>query len=100
MTTAYERVCDSYQAVDDFRSKLLGLLPIATGTGVFLLLSGKSDLFDSHNAETLSGQLAAFGLLFKLGLFAYELYGIKKCYCLIETGRRLELKFGYCRSVQ
>src|ERR671914_294363 len=26
----YERVCESYHAVDDFRMKLLGLLPVAT----------------------------------------------------------------------
>ena len=58
MTTAYERVCDSYQAFDDFRTKLLGLLPTATGTGVFMLLSGKSDLLDLHNAEAFSAQLA------------------------------------------
>jgi len=37
---AYAQVCTSYHAVDDIRMKLLGLLPIATGTGVFLLLSG------------------------------------------------------------
>jgi hypothetical protein len=31
MTTAYERACDSYQAFDDFRTKLLGLLPLLRG---------------------------------------------------------------------
>jgi len=94
MTTAYERVCDSYQAFDDFRTKLLGLLPTATGTGVFLLLSGESDLLDSHKCGGPLGAIGAVGFLFTLGLFAYELYGIKKCYCLIETGKRLELEFG------
>jgi YVTN family beta-propeller protein len=94
MTTAYERVCDSYQAFDDFRTKLLGLLPTATGTGVFMLLSGESDLLDSHKCGGPLGAIGAVGFLFTLGLFAYELYGIKKCYCLIETGKRLELEFG------
>ena len=35
----YDRVCESYLAIDDFRMKLLGLLPVATGTGMFLLLT-------------------------------------------------------------
>jgi YVTN family beta-propeller protein len=100
MTTAYERVCDSCQAFDDFRTKLLGLLPTATGTGVFLLLSGESDLLDSHKCGGPLGAIGAVGFLFTLGLFAYELYGIKKCYCLIETGKRLGIRIRYCRSVQ
>ncbi|MCA1576672.1 MAG: hypothetical protein LC794_04825 [Acidobacteria bacterium] len=27
---AYEEVCNSYHAIDDFRTKLLGILPIAS----------------------------------------------------------------------
>ena len=34
----YHEVCSSHQAITDFRGKLLGLLPIATGAGIFLLL--------------------------------------------------------------
>jgi hypothetical protein len=85
---AYQRVCESYHAVDDFRMKLLGLLPVATGTGVFLLLSGKSELVAGATSkeavpETVRNALSAigvFGFLFTLGLFAYELFGIKKCH--------------------
>jgi hypothetical protein len=39
LKTAYEEICTSYHAIDDIRMKLLGLLPIATGAGVFLLLN-------------------------------------------------------------
>jgi hypothetical protein len=88
----YERVCESYHAIDDFRMKLLGLLPIATGSGVFLLLSTKADAIGTSDSE-LRPSLAAigvFGLIFTLGLYAYELFGIKKCHYLIETGRNLE----------
>ena len=88
----YERVCESYHAVDDFRTKLLGLLPIATGSAVFLLLSTKADSIGISGSQ-LSPSLAAigmFGLVFTVGLFAYELFGIKKCHYIIETGRRLE----------
>jgi hypothetical protein len=86
---AYTQVCTSYHAIDDFRMKLLGLLPIATGTGVFLLLNG--------NDEPASGRMQDFlfaigllGFAFTLGLYSFELYGIKRCHYLIRTGQRLE----------
>jgi hypothetical protein len=90
---AYTQVCTSYHAVDDFRTKLLGLLPIATGTGVFLLLS--SNDASGEASGDVRDFLFAIGLLgaaFTLGLFAFELYGIKRCHYLIRTGRRLEMK--------
>jgi hypothetical protein len=92
----YERVCESYHAVDDFRMKLLGLLPIATGTGVFLLLNGNAELLGEDEGRVSDALLAigVFGFLFTVGLFAYELFGIKKCHYLIKAGRRLELDLG------
>jgi hypothetical protein len=38
------------------------------------------------------GAIGAFGLLFTLGLFSYELFGIKKCHYLIESGKQLEFQ--------
>ncbi len=29
----YQQLCDSYRAINDFRTKLLGFLPLATGGG-------------------------------------------------------------------
>jgi hypothetical protein len=78
----YQRVCESYHAVDDFRMKLLGLLPVATGAGVFLLLSGKAELINNNVASAM-GAIGVFGFLFTLGLFCYELFGIKKCHYII-----------------
>jgi len=99
LQTAYAHVCESYQAVDDFRMKLLGLLPVATGTGVFLLLNSNADLLGVNPSDTqedtLEWSLAAigvFGTAFTLGLFAYELFGIKKCHYLIRAGQRLEVR--------
>lgn len=88
----YDRVCESYHAVDDFRMKLLGLLPVATGTGVFLLLNGKAELLGQGGGQVSDALLAigAFGFAFTLGLFMYELFGIKKCHYLIVAGKRLE----------
>lgn len=92
----YGRVCESYHAVDDFRMKLLGLLPVATGTGVFLLLSGKADLIDNSDGglSQALGAIGIFGFLFTFGLYTYELFGIKRCHYLIETGKRLEASLG------
>jgi hypothetical protein len=95
---AYERVCESYHAIDDFRMKLLGLLPVATGTGVFLLLNSNTDLLGpggqgsrQHTLEVFVTAAGLIGLMFTLGLFAYELFGIKRCHYLIEAGTSLEI---------
>src|SRR5947208_3252821 len=68
---AYGRVCESYQAIDDFRMKLLGLLPVATGTGVFLLLNDNVPVLGTKASqgqpESLASILAvigAFGTVF------------------------------------
>jgi hypothetical protein len=92
----YARVCESYHAVDDFRMKLLGLLPVATGTGVFLLLNGNAELLGEDDGQVSNALLAigVIGFLFTLGLFAYELFGIKKCHYLLRAGRRLEADMG------
>jgi hypothetical protein len=87
----YDQLCQSYRAIDDFRAKLLGFLPLATGTGIWVLL----DKVQSVGALDVAakGVLAAvgvFGALITLGLFSYELYGIKKCGALIKTGDRIE----------
>jgi hypothetical protein len=89
--TIYQELCNSYRAIDDFRAKLLGFLPLATGTGIFLLLDNAKVL---DNANFKGGQVlvaaGTFGFAVTLGLFFYELYGIKKCHALIDAGRKLE----------
>jgi hypothetical protein len=97
--TAYEETCTSYHAIDDFRLRLLGLLPVATGTGVFLLLNSNTDLLSSNSGadqqqtlETFLIAIGSIGFTFTLGLFAYEVFGIKRCHALIETGERLEIQ--------
>lgn len=84
----YPQVCDSYRAIDDTRMKLLGLLPLATG-GLFVLT-------DKTSADTtFLGAIGAFGFVITLGLFAYELHGIKKCGNLIRTGQGIENSLGF-----
>jgi len=82
----YSELCNSYRAIDDFRTKLLAALPLATG-GLFLLLTDKAKIED---VQPLFAPIGVFGLITTLGLYFYELYGIKKCTHLIWAGRRLE----------
>ena len=92
----YERVCESYHAIDDFRLKLLGSLPLATGAGVLILVRGEIKLGDetATSAKEFLAAIGLFGLVITLGLFAYELHGIKKCHYLIRAGEYLEEEMG------
>ena len=66
---AYQEVCKSYQAIVDFRVKLLGFLPLATGLGAYGVL-GKDEI------PAWSWVAGIFGFLITLGLFLYELRGL------------------------
>src|SRR5437879_3219394 len=83
--TVYQELCTSYRAIDDFRAKLLGFMPLATGTGIFLLK-------DAPKEYLLP--IGVFGFFVTLGLLAYEVYGINKCDALIRAGKRIECKLG------
>jgi hypothetical protein len=71
--------------------KLLGVLPIVSGAGVFLLANGS--LADATKRDEVLPPLVPigiFGVVVTLGLLCFELYGIKKCHYLIKTGIQLE----------
>jgi len=48
LKTAYQQVCEGYRAIDDMRTKLLGLLPLATGAGVLVLSGRGSTAYRPH----------------------------------------------------
>lgn len=81
----YEQICDSYRAIDDFRAKLLGFLPLASGTGISLLLGSHTNFLNNTILP-----IGVFGAVITLGLFVYEIYGIEKCTDLIKAGKQLE----------
>ena len=86
LDSAYNELCTSYHAIDDFRTKLLGFLPLVTG-GALALLSGRAEGI----RQEFYGPAGRFGILVTLGLLAYELFGIKKCHALIQAGKDMEL---------
>jgi hypothetical protein len=72
---AYEQLCLSYRAIDNFRAKLLVLLPLASG-GLCALITGGSRGPDPG----LLIPLGIFGAAVTAGLLAHELHGIRKCW--------------------
>jgi hypothetical protein len=74
---AYERAGQSYEAITEFRAKLLALLPLATGTGAFLLLERAQA--DASQFRRFLGPIGIFSVVVTLGLFAYELRGMQRC---------------------
>jgi hypothetical protein len=89
-TEVYSQLCQSYRAIDDFRAKLLGFLPLATAAGVFALLPKDVEL-NGVRLKFLE-PIAVFGVFTTIGLYVYELYGISRCTYLIELGKYLEHK--------
>ena len=60
-----------------------------TGGGL-VLLTGKGDAV----ASEFFLPVGLFGVAVTLGLFSYEIYGIKKCHALITAGKALESSLG------
>ncbi|UCE07174.1 MAG: hypothetical protein JSW07_03830 [bacterium] len=89
LRAAYLELCNSYRAIDDFRAKLLGYLPLATGTGMFFLFNNLTDV-----TKGFLDVIGVFGFVITLGLFSYEIYGIRKCGALIEAGKQMERSLG------
>jgi hypothetical protein len=87
---AYARACMSYEAITEFRGKLLALLPLATGTGAFLLLQKE----DTPQNQQLLGLIGFLGFMVTVGLFTYELRGMQRCSRLEVTACQLERRLG------
>jgi hypothetical protein len=95
LKSVYDQLCTSYRAIDDFRTKLLGFLPLASGAGVFFLLGS---VFDDPTKRAFYTPyllpIGIFGFVVTLGLFSFEIYGIRKCHALIKAGQQIERALG------
>lgn len=88
LTTLYNQLCTSYHRVDDFRAKLLGFLPLASGIAIFGLMDPDKDGVMSQHLR----EIGFFGVLVTFGLLIYELKGIQKCTGFICHGKLIEEK--------
>jgi hypothetical protein len=94
LLSLYQEICKSIHDVDDFRMKLLGLLPLTSLVGIFAL--GKDSLFATQSAESkhLIAFIGIFAAALTLSLFIYEIRGILRCHDLILRGREIEELLG------
>jgi hypothetical protein len=86
---AYQELCKSYQSIVDFRAKLLGFLPLASGASLFALLGDGKE-----GVPYYAWVVGVFGFAITLGLFFYELRGLQREAVLERTGRQLEAELG------
>jgi len=89
----YQEVCKSHSGITDFRAKLLAFLPIASGTGVGLLVVLGKDQASGTGAGLLVG-LGIFGAVVTIGLFLYELRQIDVCKQLRNHAAWIEKQLG------
>lgn len=87
---AYDILWKNYSAIEDFRAKLLALLPTVSAGGIFFLMKNDAD----SPLKNYSLPIGLFGLLVTLGLFAYELFGIKKCHATLIAAKDAEAELG------
>ncbi len=93
LRATYAEVCRSYERIDDFRAKLLGILPLVSGTGLFLL-AGKNEVDTDKAHNEIFVLLGTFGFVVTLGLLFHELRGIQRCIRLATVGAALEYQMG------
>ena len=112
----YQEICKSIHDVDDFRMKLLGLLPLTSLIGIFALGKGSSSATQTagptqiavatQSAEShhLIGFIALFAAALTLSLFIYEVRGILRCHNLIIRGKAIEDSLGvkgqFCACIE
>lgn len=94
LLSLYQEICKSIHDVDDFRMKLLGLLPLTSLVGIFAL--GNNSLFATQTSESkrLITFIGIFAASLTLSLFIYEIRGILRCHNLILCGREIEKLLG------
>jgi hypothetical protein len=94
-TTLYQALCTSYNAINDWRAKLLGFLPLASGAGIFFLLN--NSFTTGGRSTALASYLLPIGLVgavVTFGLFVYDIRAIQVRRSLIEAGKEIEKTLG------
>ena len=88
LQAAYQQVCTSYHNVEDFRARLLGLIPgITAGSFIATIASNPEK---SHALTNLVFPFGILGALVVLGLFFYEIENLRRATMLSVRGQWLE----------
>ncbi len=98
LNTAYQETCKTYHNIDNFRAKLLGLLPLASGAGILFL--SKDSFTGNENPNNFLASAGLLGFIITLGLLIFELRGIQSCIRTISVGKLLEENMGVRSSRQ
>ncbi len=87
----YEETCSRIRATDDISFKLMGIVPLLSGT-TFLAFSLKDGISApiSADSERVLFILSLFAALITLGLFRWELRNIQTCNWLRRRAEALE----------
>jgi len=91
---AYEEICKSYHSIDEFRTRLLGFLPLSSLVGIFLIDPAKWTSATNMELGELFGFASLFASLLTLALFGYEIRGMRRTHTLITEGFHLEQQLG------
>lgn len=84
----YQQICTGYQNIEDFRSKLLALVPFVTASSfVATIISNPTKSLPLTNLVLPFGTLGAF---VTLGLYIFELENTHRLALLAARGRRIE----------
>lgn len=86
-TKIYEQLSADIRTTDDISFKLMGIVPLVSGTGIVGLLLAKNSL-----PAPVICLLSLFGAAVTLGLFRWELRNIQNCRWLIDYADALEQK--------
>lgn len=87
----YQAICTSYTAINDWRAKLLGFLPLASGAGIFFLLNtAPTRVGATGSAPTYFLPIGIVGAVISLGLFIFDIRALNLRSGLIKAGRALE----------
>lgn len=83
----YSEICANVRATDEISFKLLGLVPLVSGSGIFVaFLEGKTQALALPAIDLLS----LFGAVVTFGLFRWELRNIQTCNWLRERASEIE----------
>lgn len=83
----YDQLCDDIRKTDDISFKLMGFVPLVSGTGLLAIL-----ISDKRPDPAVLIILSLFAAAITLGLFRWELRNVQTCRWLIKCADKLEKK--------